>query len=132
MKYPTRNGCYLNGDPMAAPVTDDYSQLYLGRVVDKAVTIIYDTYITEVLDNISINDDGTLDQNQCIYLQNQIIDAVTSQMDGQISSFDAYIDPAQNILATGNLQVSTSIVPMGVINRINVDLAFSNPAKTSD
>ena len=132
MKYPTRNGCYLNGDPMAAPVTDDYSQLYLGRVVDKAVTIIYDTYITEVLDNISINDDGTLDQNQCIYLQNQIIDAVTSQMDGQISSFDAYIDPAQNILATGNLQVSASIVPMGVINRINVDLAFSNPAKTSD
>lgn len=132
MKYPTRNGCYLNGDPMAAPVTDDYSQLYLGRVVDKAVTIIYDTYITEILDNISINDDGTLDQNQCIYLQNQIIDAVASQMDGQISSFDAYIDPTQNILATGNLQVSASIVPMGVINRINVDLAFSNPAKISN
>ncbi len=129
MKYPTRNGCYLNGDPMAAPATDDYSQLYLGRVIDKAVTIIYDTYITEVLDNISVEDDGSLDPNQCIYLQNQLNGAIASQMTGQISSSEVYIDPAQNIIATGKLCVSALIVPKGIINQINVDLAFNNPAK---
>lgn len=130
IKYPTRNGCYLNGDHMAAPDSDDYSQLYLGRIVDKALTITYDTYLTEVLDNITVGDDGTLDQNQCIYMQNTLIDAISLQMDGEIGSVDVYIDPSQNVISTGIVEVTVSIVVGGVMKQINVNLGFKNPAKS--
>lgn len=128
LKYATKNGCYLNGDPMAAPVTDDYSELHLGRVIDKAYTIIYNTYITEIMDNIVVGDDGKLTKGVCLYYESLINNAIGVAMGAEISSFSAYVDPSQNILSSGALAISGKIVPQGVIKEINFGLSFSNPA----
>lgn len=66
VSYPTKNGAYLNGNPMAAPVTDDYSELNLGRIIDKATVVTYSTYISEIMDNIQINEDGTISAGVCV------------------------------------------------------------------
>ena len=128
LNYPGKNGCYLNGCPMACSATDDYAVLNNGRIMDKAMRIAYDTYISEIMDNVKVGDDGKLPSGVCSSFESMIENAVASLMDGQISSFKAYVNPEQNILSTSTLQVECSIVPLGVLKTIKVLLSFSNPA----
>ena len=128
MNITAKNGCYLNGDPMAAPVTDDYSSLNLGRIIDKATVLAYTTYITEIMDNIAIDDKGQLAIGACKNYESMIQNAVNSQMGSQISSFSAYVNPDQNILSDGKLTIDCTLRPLGIIRNIVVNLAFDNPA----
>lgn len=128
IKYPTKNGMYLNGNPMAAPVTDDYSELNLGRVIDKAHVICYDTYISEILDNIIVDEKGQIPSGTCKYFEGMIENAIGIAMSGQISGFTAYVNPDQNVLSSGTLEIACSITPLGTLQNINVNLAFTNPA----
>lgn len=128
LNYPGKNGCYLNGCPMACSPTDDYAVLNNGRIMDKAMRIAYDTYISEIMDNVKVGTDGKLPAGVCSSFESMIENAVAAQMDGQISSFKAYVNPEQNILSTSRLEIECSIVPLGVLKNINVLLAFSNPA----
>lgn len=123
-----RSGYYLNDDPMCAPVTDDYSQLALGRVIDKAIMVSYQTYVEELNDEITIDENGRISIPVVKYLQSKIESAVNLAMADEISSFSAYIDAAQNVLSTGKLTVKASIVPMGYTKTIEVLLGFTNPA----
>lgn len=123
-----KNGYYLNGDAMAAPTTDDYCYLSNGRVIDKAVVIAYKTYIDEILDNIEVDSKtGAISTPLCKAFEANIIRAVNTQMAGEISSFSAYINPAQNILANGQMDVVCEIVPTGTLRHINVNLSLKNP-----
>lgn len=124
-----KNGYYLNGDPMAAPTTDDYSSLALGRVIDKAMIIAYKVYIDDILDNIQVDSEkGTISTPVCKSFEASIIRAVGTEMAGEISGFTAYINPAQNVLATGRMEVTCKIVPLATLREINVNLSFNNPA----
>lgn len=128
INYPTKNGCYLNGDHMAAPASDDYSSLSLGRVIDKAMVIAYTTYISEILDNIRVDEKGGLPVGICKNFEGMIENAVNTSMGTQISNFTAYVDPAQNILSSGKLTIDCKLVPLGLLHEIQVNLAFDNPA----
>lgn len=127
-KFPTRNGAYLNDDATAAPLSDDYSALRLGRIIDKARTIIYDTYIGEIKDSIEVDDNGKIPTGACVSFQSMLETAINQQMDGQISSVTVYIDPDQNILSTAKMKVECQIVPLGILSAIDVSLEFDNPA----
>ena len=128
MHYPSKNGCYLNGCPMACAATDDYAVLNNGRVIDKAMVVCYDTYISEIMDNVVVDADGKLSSGVCTNFEAMVENAVASLMDGQISSFSAYVDPDQNILSTSRLEIECTIVPLGVAKNIHVKLGFSNQA----
>lgn len=126
--FPTKNGCYLNDDCMAAPVTDDYRYLSDGRIIDKACTIAYSTYIEEIQDKVAVDEKGRLPEGLCRSFQSMMENAVAAQMTGQISDFEAYIDPEQDILSTGTLEVAATITPLGTLRQIEVNMAFINPA----
>lgn len=123
-----KNGYYLNDDCMAAPLSDDYSSLNLGRVIDKAIIITYVTYIDEVNDSVQVDSKGKLPQALCTYFEGRLENAVAIQMNDEISSFDAYINPDQNILSSSRMDVTCKIVPRGILREINVTLGFENPA----
>lgn len=123
-----KNGYYLNDDCMAAPMTDDYSNLNLGRVIDKAILLAYNAYIDEIQDSVEVDADGKLPQYMCTYYEGTIENAVAVAMNKEISSFSVFIDPAQNILSSSRMEVSCKIVPLGILREINVKLGFSNPA----
>lgn len=123
-----KNGYYPNDDPMAAPLSDDYSNLNLGRVVDKAIIITYLTYVEEILDSIEADDQGHLPVAVCASYERMIDSAVGNQMKDEISSFASYIDPAQDILTTSIVDVDCTIRPKGVLRDIKVKLGFENPA----
>ncbi len=126
--YPRKNGAYLNGDPTAAPATDDYSQLRYGRVIDKARIIVYSTLIDEILDNVDAESDGYLSAGQCISYASMIENAVMSQMSSEIESFTCTISREQNILTSEHIEVEAQIQPKGVVSTFDVTLGFTNPA----
>lgn len=127
-KYQGKNGFYFNDDPVAAPLSDDYNSISLGRVIDKAIVIAYTTYVDELLDNVEIGPDGKLPASTCKYFESRINNAVNTLMAGEISGFRSFVNPEQNVLSTGKLTVAAAITPLGTLKEIVVDLGFENPA----
>lgn len=126
-----RNGYYLNDDPMAAPLTDDYSSLNLGRVIDKAIIQAYTAYIDEINENIQVDSSGKIPPALCTYFERRIENAVAVTMQNEISAFDASINPEQNILSSSRMDVVCRITPTAVLRQIVVSLGFQNPALNS-
>lgn len=125
--YTGKAGYYLNDDHLAAPDSDDYSSLNLGRVIDKAIIIAYTTYIDYIMDNVTVNEKGQIPTSVCKDFEAAIIRAVNTQMANEISSFEAYIDPAQNIISSGAMNINVTIIPTAILRQINVNLSFTNP-----
>lgn len=130
-QFPTKSGYYFNGDHTCTPVSDDLHTISNNRVINKAVVITYNTYVEEVDEEIEVTDKGTLDPAMIAYLQAKIENAINLNMNGEISNFEAYIDPAQNILSVPRLNIVLRITPVGYLSQINVYLGFKNPALTS-
>lgn len=126
--FPKKNGYYPNDDPMGAPLSDDYSNLNYGRVVDKAMIIAYATFVEEIQDDIETDDDGNIPQEMCSYYEGRINNAVASAMQGEISKFTSYVAPAQNVLSIRRMTVACKIRPRGSLRDIIVNLGFENPA----
>ncbi len=130
VKYANTSGYFFSGDPTCTATTDDYAMLARGRVIDKAHILAYTTFVQVVDDEVPVNTDGTLDAGFCKWLSQQIVNQVNNTMTAnkEISSVSCFIDPAQNILSTNQLNVVLSIIPVGYATRININLGFSNPA----
>jgi hypothetical protein len=129
--FPTKNGCYLNDDNMAAAYSDDYGCLANGRIIDKAYVITYMVYIEEILDELAVDEKGKIPEGACRSYEGMIRNAIYNQMGRQISSFRAFVDPDQNPLSTSELRVSAEIVPKATLRKILVDLSFRNPQLTN-
>lgn len=48
-------------------------------------------------------------------------------MEGEISGFNAYVDPKQDLISTNVLKIQAKIIPTALLKEINVDLSFNNP-----
>lgn len=121
------SGVYINDDHTAAPIESDYGALLRGRVIDKAARIAYRVYVRELNDDVELDSQGRLATAVVKNLEGIIESAIGTEMAGEISAVDAYIDPEQNILSTDELKVEVNIVPRGVAKRISVTLAYANP-----
>jgi len=126
--FPTRSGYYFNSDNTATSAEDDLHMICNIRVIDKGVKIAYNTFVEEVEDEVSITEDGKLDPATIGYLQGKIDNQVNLNMTGEISGFESYIDPSQNILSSPRLNVVLRITPKGYMTDIIVSLGFKNPA----
>ena len=70
---------------------------------------------------------GQVPQPMCKYYEQLLIRAINTNMDGEISGFTAYIDPAQDLITSGRLNIQAKVVPTALLKEINVDLSFENP-----
>ena len=126
--YPNVSGYFFSGDPMCTATSDDYCMLARGRVIDKAHILAYTTFVQEVDDEVPVNADGTLDAGFCKWLSQQIVNQVNNTMTAnkEISSVSCYIDPAQNILSTSQLNVVLKVTPVGYATDIEISLGFDS------
>lgn len=124
--YSNVSGYFFSGDETCSASTDDYHFLARGRVIDKAHVIAYATFVQEVDDEVLINTDGTLDSGYCSWLQQQIVNQINNTMvaNKECSSCSCYIDPAQNILSTNQLNVVLKLQPVGYASDIEISLGF--------
>lgn len=136
--YVNRGGYYFNDDPLAAPVSDDYSQITRRRTVDKAYRIAYDVLSNELLEEVPINSDGTIPEGFIKSWQANVEGEIARQMsaNGELSAnlkegdrgVECYIDPAQNVASTSRIIVRIRVRPFGYARFIDVYLGFTTVA----
>jgi len=123
-----KSGFYISDDPTATALTDDYSSFSNGRVIDKAHRIAYDVYVNELNDEVPVTADGKINPGTLKSLEAKIITRTNLDMAGEISAFNASIDPDQNVISLGKIVIKLSVTPVGYNKNIQVDLGFSNPS----
>lgn len=128
--YFGKAGYYFSDDPTATGPTDDYSSFARVRVVFKALRISYVTFVEEILDEIRVDVDGRIEPSQAKYFQSIIDNAINTNMTAlqEVSSFRSLVDPNQNVLSTGRIEIELRITPVGYAKEIAVTLGFENPA----
>ena len=132
--YVGRSGYYFNDDFLAALTSDDYSHITARRTVDKAYRIAYDVLLNELLDEIPVNADYTLQKGFIKSWEGNIISAISQLMtsNGELSAdvqngdrgVEVYIDPSQNVVSSGKIVVRIRVRPFGYARFIDVFLGF--------
>ena len=129
-KHVGRSGYFYADDPMACVPTDDYAHLTGRRVVDKAYRIAYDTMLNELLDELELNEDGTLQHAVVKSWQQTLANAINRQMtaNGELSSDGdgngCVCYEKQNVVSTSRIVVTLKVRPHGYSRYIDVNLGF--------
>ncbi|MBR1467476.1 MAG: hypothetical protein IJ606_02470 [Bacteroidaceae bacterium] len=130
-KHVGRTGYFYADDPMACDPTDDYAHLANRRVIDKAYRIAYDTMLDELLDEIDLNPDGTMQHAVIKSWQQMLENAINRQMtaNGELSATDGegcqvFIDERQNVVSTSRIVLTLKVRPHGYARYIDVNLGF--------
>jgi ligA len=85
-----------------------------------------------MLDELTVNEDGTLHQGVVMAWQQEIENAINRAMTaaGELSATEAgegckaFIDASQNVLATSKINVTIKVRPFGYSRFIDVNLGF--------
>jgi hypothetical protein len=124
-KYvPARTGYYWNGDHTCTSAGDDYGMMARGRVIDKAATLAYYTFVEEIDDEIEVDDANKIVAGVARHLEEKIEKQVRTSMANQISNVKAFIDINQNVLANNKTVVVLKVKPVGYNTDIEVRLGF--------
>jgi hypothetical protein len=119
-------GSYFNEDRTAVTAQSDYAYASNVRTIQKTTRGVYTGLIPALNSPITLNADGTLSDVSIEYLSTLAEgNLFQMQRDSEISAFTVAIDPAQNILSTGKIVISVSIVPIGVARNIVVNIGFN-------
>lgn len=134
--YVGKAGFFFTDDSLATKVGDDYRQLANRRIADKAYRIAYATLLEELLDEIPVNEDGTIQIAVAKNWQAKVEQAIAVEMtaNGELSAdltdpndrgVVCYINPAQDVLATSRVVVSLKVRPFAYARYIDVNLGFN-------
>ena len=130
-----RSGYFFSDDHLCTLPTDDYHTLTARRTVDKAYRIAYDTLLNELLDEIPVNDDGTIAATKAKSIETKVENAIINSMtiNGELGNNPAdqndngvscFIDHTQNLVSTSQLNVVVKVKPFGYAKYIEVKLGF--------
>ena len=110
------------------PIEDDFSSIARGRIIDKALTIVYDFFLEELNENVQVEaGTGRLPIQICKFLEGECANRINREMGPAISDVEVFIDPEQNVLSTDKITVEVRVVPVGYLKFIDVSLGFDNP-----
>ncbi|HML64649.1 MAG TPA: DUF2586 family protein [Dysgonomonas sp.] len=130
------SGYYIADDLLATKETDDYSQITRRRTIDKAYRIAYPTLVEELVDEIPVNEDGTMIETYATAFEQKVISAIATNMTakGELSAdptdendqgVKCLVDRTINILATSQIKATLRVRPFGYGKYIDVLLGFT-------
>nr|DAN24895.1 MAG TPA: tail sheath protein [Caudoviricetes sp.] len=131
-KYVGKAGYFFTDDRLACEQTDDYAHITARRTIDKAYRIAYTALLDLMMDELAVNDDGTLRHGIIMAWQQMMENAVNRAMTaaGELSSDEngagckAYIDPKQDVLSTSKIELVLKVRPFGYARYVDVKLGF--------
>ena len=131
-KYVGKAGYFFTDDRLACVPTDDYAHITARRTIDKAYRIAYAALLDLMLDELPVNEDGTLQHGIIMAWQQMMENAVNRAMtaqgelsaDAEGAGCKAYIDPKQNVLATSRVELTLKVRPFGYARYVDVKLGF--------
>ncbi len=131
-KYVGKAGYFFTDDRLACEQTDDYAHITARRTIDKAYRIAYTALLDLMMDELAVNDDGTLRHGIIMAWQQMVENAVNRAMTaaGELSADEngagckAYIDPKQDVLSTSKIELVLKVRPFGYARYVDVKLGF--------
>lgn len=130
-KYVGRTGYFFADDNLATAPTDDYAQISNRRVIDKAFRICYERLLDLMLDELELNENGTLKAPIVKHWEQAVEDAINRSMtaEGELSNEDGqgcicYINSEQNVVSTGRIRITLKVRPFGYARNVDVSLGF--------
>lgn len=131
-KYVGKAGYFFTDDRLACDPSDDYAHITARRTIDKAYRIAYVALLELMMDELPVNEDGTLQHGIIMAWQQMMENAVNRAMTaaGELSAdtdgagCKAYIDPTQNVLSTSKIELTLKVRPFGYARYIDVKLGF--------
>lgn len=124
-KYVGTGGSFFNNDTTAIAATSDYNSVHLNRTIHKAARNVRGQLLPSIASPIYFNADGTIALYSITHFQDQAKVALADMVsNGEISQYAVIINAKQNVLATKNLIMAIEIVPVGVANKITINLGF--------
>lgn len=131
-----KSGYFFTDDPLACEVADDYHYAARRRVIDKAYRLAYAACLEFLLDDNTVNNDGTLSPIYAGIIENEVESLIFKQMtaNGELS-FDpadakdrgviCKMDLTNNVTSTSKLKFAKLQVKTKGTNRwIDVPLGF--------
>jgi hypothetical protein len=119
-------GTFTSSAHVATTSTDDVNSIQTKRTLSKAIRFVYQSLVQQL--NSTVDIDPTTGKINILSVQNLELIAgeglESMQKAGEVSGYKVFIDPDQNILSTGLLNVNISIVPTGTIEQITVNIGF--------
>jgi len=123
-------GLYWNDSFTCTTLTDDFAYLENNRTIDKATRLIRRAFLPYLNSPIYVDPNtGQLAPNVVAMLEQVGNKTITDEMltAGEISGFTFTIEPAQDILATSQLEAVLTITPVGTARKIIIKIGFNNP-----
>ncbi len=121
-------GVYFNDSSTCTTGTSDFAYVENNRTINKATRLLRTALLPKLASPVLVDIDGKLPQSVSKSFEGLCRSALEAMVANQeVSAFDVYVDPKQNILATSELKVKAEITPIGTARKIMVDLGFKNP-----
>ncbi|MFB9079016.1 DUF2586 domain-containing protein [Flavobacterium procerum] len=121
-------GVYFNDSHTCTAGTEDFAYIENNRTINKATRLLRTALLPKLASPVLVDIDGKLPQSVSKSFEGLCRNALEGMVANQeVSAFDVYVDPKQNILATSELKVKAEITPVGTARKIKVDLGFKNP-----
>ena len=121
-------GVYFNDSHTCTTGTSDFAYVENNRTINKATRLMRTALLPKLASPVLVDIDGKLPQSVSKSFEGLCRSALEAMVANQeVSDFDVYVDPKQNILATSELKVKAEITPIGTARKIMVDLGFKNP-----
>ncbi|KQO21644.1 hypothetical protein ASF10_12910 [Flavobacterium sp. Leaf82] len=121
-------GVYFNDSHTCTTGTSDFAYVENNRTINKATRLLRTALLPKLASPVLVDIDGKLPQSVSKSFEGLCRSALEGMVANQeVSAFDVYVDPKQNILATSELKVKAEITPIGTARKITVDLGFKNP-----
>jgi hypothetical protein len=127
-KHVGKDGYFFNDDHTATVLSDDYSGLARGRVMDKASALVREVYVENVLDEIDVDPNtGRLQPSVVKSYQRAAEETIENNMQtaGAISGVAVIVDADQDVLSTDTLTTEIRIVPKGTARFIVANLQYA-------
>ena len=128
-----RIGFYFCDDRLATSEADDYAHITARRTIDKAYRIAYDTLLNFNLDELELQEDGTLHPAEVRSWEHEVMSAIDRAMtDKKELSADESTGRGcrfeilpTNILATSRVVGKISVRPFGYARYIDAEIGFT-------
>jgi hypothetical protein len=120
-------GTYLNDSHAATVATSDYAMLESTRTVNKARRLLRTAMLPRLNSPVLIDaTSGKLDSGTVAELEALGLTGLQAMLQaGEVSGIDVYVNPDQNVLSTGQLQIEVRIVPVGVARNIRITIGLT-------
>jgi len=128
-KYAGYDGNYIEKDWTSTLATEDYSNIRNNRTMQKAIRNVRAKLLPKLKARLRLDSEGKIAQDVAQYYENLAKQPLKQmQIDEEVSDFQAYVNPEQNVLSTNILVIELGIIPTASPNQLKVKMGFVSPA----